>query len=90
MPNSISSTGLTVKTRAEIIAEILNGTANYPGLYSIYGPNINVDPNSPDGQLINLVAQVAVDTEEFLQQIYNSFDPDQAIGINLEIGRAHV
>lgn len=85
MPNSISSTGLTVKTRAEIIAEILNGTANYPGLYSIYGPNINVDPNSPDGQLINLVAQVAVDTEEFLQQIYNSFDPDQAIGINLDL-----
>jgi uncharacterized phage protein gp47/JayE len=49
-------------------------------MFQIYGPNINVDPNSPDGQLINIFAQAAVDLEELLAQIYSSFDPDQAIG----------
>lgn len=85
MPNTIDANGLTLKTRAEIIAEILNGGDGFPGLYSIYGSDINVDPNSPDGNLVNLIAQIAVDNEELLQQIYDSFDPDQATGINLDL-----
>lgn len=85
MPNTIDANGLTLKTRAEIIAEILNGGDGFPGLYSIYGSDINVDPNSPDGNLVNLIAQIAVDYEELLQSVYDSFDPDQAQGINLDL-----
>lgn len=85
MPNAIDATGLTLKTRQEIIDEILNGGDGFPGLYSIYGADINVDPNSPDGNLVNLIAQLAVDYEDALQAVYNSFDPDQAIGVNLDL-----
>lgn len=85
MSNTIDANGLTLNTRAEIIDQILNGGDGFPGLYSIYGPDINVDPNSPDGNLVNLIAQLAVDYEELVQAVYDSFDPDQATGINLDL-----
>jgi uncharacterized phage protein gp47/JayE len=84
MPNSVGPDGLQIQTIAEIISEIENGTADYPGMFAIYGPNINVNPNSPDGQMINIVAQAKLDMEEFIQQVYDSFDPDQAVGVSLD------
>ena len=83
MPNVIDSTGLTIQTYDEIVAEILNGTSDFPGFYAIYGADINVDPNSPDGQMVGIFAQGKLDVLEFLQQIFNSFDPDKAVGVAL-------
>lgn len=80
MPNIVDASGLKTKTLAEVRDNILNGGDGYPGYYEIYGPNINVGPNSPDGQQINIVAQAAVDMLELLAQIFASFDPDEAIG----------
>ncbi len=74
MPNQLDNTGLTIKTLTEIIDEI---TA---AMQVIYGSDINVDPNSPDGQQINLYAQAARDQLELLVQIFNSFDPDSVSG----------
>ena len=51
---------------------------------NIYGEDINVDSNSPDGQIINIFAQMMEDFYEMLHQIYTSFDPDQAIGVVLD------
>jgi hypothetical protein len=82
--NLIDQNGLQTKTLTDIIAEILNGTSTYPGLYQIYGPNINVGSNSPDGQLVNLFAQAAIDVEDFIAAIYASMDPDQATGVTLD------
>lgn len=84
MPNAVTPTGLTIKTRAEILDEMLNGTAGFPGLRDIYGQDIITDPNSPDGNLLNLLAQIGIDYEEFCQQVYASFDPDKAIGVSLD------
>jgi uncharacterized phage protein gp47/JayE len=84
MPNEINSGGLTIQTTDEIIAEILDGAVGYPGMRQIYGADINVDPNSPDGQMVNIVAQAKVDVLELAQQIYNSFDPDKAVGASLD------
>ena len=84
MPNVIDQNGLQIKTRDEIIAELTNGTAGFPGYLSIYGADINLDPNSPDGQFLRLMAQIAIDTEELLEQVYNAMDPDTAIGVNLD------
>ena len=84
MPNNIGATGITIETFAEILSGILNGTADYAGLYSIYGPSINVAPNSPDGQMVNIVAQAKLDVLEAIVQAYNSFDPDQAVGVQLD------
>lgn len=75
MPNLINANGLQTKTRQEIIDDLV------AGYQSIYGANINVDSDSPDGQLINIYAQVILDNLELIRQVYNSFDPDQAIGV---------
>lgn len=75
MPNDISSTGLQVKTAVEIIGEI---TA---ALQAIYGSDINVDQNSPDGQLINIFTQVLIDQLELLVTVYDSFDPASVFGV---------
>ena len=82
--NAVTFTGLTTQTLPEIIDEIKNGTADYPGMYQIYGPTINVEPNSPDGQMINIVAQAKLDMLEFVQQVFTGFDPDQAVGVVLD------
>lgn len=74
MPNSISSTGLTTATRAELLAQY---TA---ALQAIYGADINLGSDTPDGQEINIFIQSVLDLEDLISQVYNSFDPDNAIG----------
>lgn len=84
MPNVLDQNGLQTATVAEIISEIENGAVSFPGMFTIYGANINVGPNSPDGNLINLMAQIAVDSLEQLANVYTSMDPDQAFGTTLD------
>lgn len=84
MPNVIDANGISIQTLADILDEILNGTADFSGVFQIYGPDINVLPNSPDGQFINVFAQAKLDMLELIQQIFTSFDPDQAIGVQLD------
>ena len=62
MPNVLNEDGLTIKTKQEVIDLIVNGDAETAGLKSIYGNDINVDSNSPDGQMVGVLAQVAVDS----------------------------
>jgi len=78
MPNSIGPTGLEVKTRAELIAEM---TTAFEG---IYGTDINLDSDSPDGQMMGIFVQSVLDLEDLLVQIYNMFDPDNAVGVVLD------
>lgn len=78
MPNSISTTGLTTATQAELDAFF---TAAYEG---IYGSDINLDSDTPDGQMIGIFVQSILDLQDLLVQIYNMFDPDNAIGAVLD------
>ncbi len=78
MPNSIGATGLTVNTQAELISYY--STA----FRSIYGNDINLDPDSPDGQMMMVFVQSVLDLQDLLVQIYNQFDPDNAIGAVLD------
>lgn len=82
--NAITPTGLTIQTYADIVAEILNGTPDFPGMYAIYGPYINVNPNSPDGQMVNIVALAKEDMLQLISQVNSGFDPDQAVGTILD------
>lgn len=82
--NQIGPTGITIDTPAETRDKFLNGTADYPGMYQIYGPDINVAPNAPDGQMIDIGVQLSQDVLEFVQQVFTSFDPDQAVGRALD------
>ena len=78
MPNTITSTGLTVATQTELVAQY---TAAFQ---AIYGSDINLGPETPDGQLMMIFIQSVLDLEDLLVQIYNMFDPDNAIGVILD------
>jgi uncharacterized phage protein gp47/JayE len=85
MAASVSPTGLTIPTRAEIRAQILDGGDGFLGLRQIYGADINVDPNTPDGNMVELLVQASIDYYELLASVYNSFDPDTAVGTVLDL-----
>lgn len=82
--NALTPQGLTIQTLPEILAELADGTSQFPGLKAIYGADINLDPNSPDGQLLNIIAQAKIDMLELINQLFSSFDPDEAVGVNLD------
>ncbi len=85
MPNLLDANGLQLNTVADVVDMLLNGTPTYPGYYQIYGPNINVGPNSPDGQTINLFAQIITDALDLLANVNAGMDPDQALGRVLDM-----
>lgn len=78
MPNSLTATGITTSSQAELLA---NQTAN---LQAIYGTDIDLSSNTPDGQAVNINIQAQIDVQELAVQIYTSFDPDQAVGTQLD------
>lgn len=78
MPNVLDASGLTVNTTAEIVLALTLA------FQSIYGSQINVGPNSPDGQLIEILAQAIEDNLQLLVQVYNSFGVDSAFGTTLD------
>jgi len=78
MPNQIDANGLQVKSVTEIIADLSTG------MKQIYGEDINLESNSPDGQKLRIFAQVLVDQLELLVSLYNSFDPDNSFGVLLD------
>lgn len=78
MPNSFDQNGLQTLTQNEIVESLTKD------FQDIYGEDINVDSNSPDGQIINIFAQMQEDFYEMLHQVNASFDPDQAIGTVLD------
>ena len=78
MTSQITAAGLSVDTLTDITNSLVTG---YQG---IYGADINVDQNSPDGQTIGILAQAVEDLLEFLVSINTGFDPDQAQGAILD------
>lgn len=74
MTNSFTADGLTVNTLQEVIDNF------NAGLQAIYGADINLDSNSPDGQAVNIYAQSIEDILELIVEINNGFNPDRAIG----------
>lgn len=74
MPNSLTSTGIITATQAELVA---NFTAQ---MQQIYGADINLSSDTPDGQWMNIIVQTVLDLQDLIVQVYNSFDPDNAIG----------
>lgn len=78
MPNVIDSTGLEVATREELISDFTTA------METIYGADIDLSSNSPDGQMMNIYIQAVLDLEDLLVNIFNMFDPDNAIGVILD------
>lgn len=74
MPTVIDKDGLTISTTAEILANL------QVAFEAIFGVGTNFDSNTPDGQALNIFAQGCEDNLEAIQNIYNAFDPQAAIG----------
>ena len=78
MSDILDGDGITLKTLPEIVTELEDG------LKAIYGDDINIGADTPDGQLINIIAQEAIDLREVLQDVNASFDTEQAQGVILD------
>ena len=85
MPNTITQNGIQIETYAEILSDLLNGVGDIPGFLAIYGSDINIDSNSPDGQMLNIFAESKLDMLNLEVDNYNAKDPDQAVGIALDM-----
>jgi uncharacterized phage protein gp47/JayE len=74
----ILSSGIQVQTFGEAFADFVEG---YQG---IYGSDINLAQESPDGQRVAISATQSVDLQVFAAAIANQFDPDFATGQGLK------
>lgn len=77
--NYIGINGLVTQSLEEIRNDLITK------FKSIYGQNINIEQNSPDGQLLNIWAQEKKDILDLFTQYYNNLDPDRAVGIPQQI-----
>lgn len=78
MPNQLTANGLEINSISEIVDNLTLA------LQAVYGDDINVEPNSPDGQNIHIFAQSVEDMLETLLDTYNIFFVDAAYGVILD------
>lgn len=82
--NAITGNGITIEQFSDIWNDLVNGSPGIPGILQIYGSDVNINQNSPDGQWINNFALTVQNVLELIVQVYDAKDPDQAIGIDLD------
>lgn len=70
-----TANGVVIQTFEEIYTELANGYR------AIYGLNINLDQDSPDGQRIRSEVKARHDMQQFCLAVANGFDPDFAVGL---------
>lgn len=78
MTDILDAGGLQVASADELITELQSA------FKKIYGDDILLDSSTPDGQLINIMAQKGVDVRGLLLQLYNSFNPENVQGALLD------
>jgi uncharacterized phage protein gp47/JayE len=77
MKPQFTSNGVTIQTFEEIFEELATGYR------AIYGQDINLSQESPDGQRVGIEARAILDVQQFCMALSNSFDPDFAFGQGL-------
>lgn len=77
--NYIGVNGLVTQSLEEIRTDLITKFQN------IYGTDINLDQNSPDGQWLNILAQEKKDALDLFTQYYNNLDVDRVVGIPQQI-----
>ena len=66
--------GISIQTFDEIFEELAEAYRD------IYGQDINLDQDSPDGQRVALEAKARLDLQTFALQLYSQIDPDFSAG----------
>ena len=72
----ITTDGIIIQTYAEAFSELGDG------FKGIYGNDINIDQESPDGQRVGLGARQSIDAQSLAVAVYNSLDPELSIGVS--------
>lgn len=80
----ILSTGLVIERLDEILARLSQSFRD------IYGTDINIDPDTPDGQMIGILSQALADINEIIAGVYAFSDPTKAVGTWLDIQLKYV
>lgn len=73
----VTSTGFE-RTRLDERIEELNAA-----LRDIFGEDINLDPDTVDGQTVGIFAELISDTDQLAEDVYHSFNPQTATGVAL-------
>ena len=77
MAFGVTDTGFLIKRLEDILAD--KNTA----VTDVFGPDINLTPQSPDGQINGTLAESDADLWELAQVAYNAFNPSAATGNTL-------
>lgn len=78
MTPELSSSGVRIQAYSEIFDEIADK------MRAIYGEEIDLSSNAPDGQRVAIMAKMSLDYQSFALASYNSRDPDLAEGDALD------
>jgi len=79
MSLTFTPNGIQIQTYEEIFNELADGYR------LIYGNDINLDQDSPDGQRVGIEAKARLDMQTFALSLYNSFDVDLSEGLTLDL-----
>jgi uncharacterized phage protein gp47/JayE len=77
MKPEFTNSGVQIQTFEEIFEDLSQGYRD------IYGQDINLSQESPDGQRVGIEARARLDLQSFALALANSFDPDFADGQGL-------
>lgn len=75
---TLTETGIQIERLNDIVKRFEDS------FKQIYGQNIDLSPNTPDGQMVGILAQIKMDIEELAENVYRQLDPDVATGAWLE------
>ena len=76
MKPQITEQGIRIQSFSEVFEQLVEGYKD------IYGQDISVDQEDPDGQRIGIEARLNLDLQQLAVSIYNSLDPDFDDGLN--------
>lgn len=74
---SITNTGISIDSFNDLFDDIATEYKN------IYGEDISIDQDTSDGQKLSIFVKAYRDLQELGVDLYNSFDPDTAVGTQL-------
>lgn len=80
----ILSTGLEIERLDAILTRLSQA------MRDIYGSDINIDPDTPDGQMIGIFSQACADINEIIAGVYAMSDPTKGVGAWLDIQLKYV
>lgn len=76
--DELTYTGLETKDNTVLVDNLIEGFQN---IYAQNGETLNLSSNTPDGQLIELLAYMGTVIREMITEVYNSCDPDKCVGV---------